>query len=91
MIGYPHFEKNLKEKFKLASDKTTKLIPTLFNKENYVLHVRNLNFYKDLGMKLTKIHRVIQFDESPWLAKYINFITKKGKKQKMILKKIILN
>ena len=30
------FCKNLKENFKLASDKTTKLIPTLFNKEKYV-------------------------------------------------------
>ena len=79
IIGYPHFVKNLKEKFKLASDKTTKLIPTLFDKEKYVLHVRNLNLYKDLGMKLklTKIHRVLQLDESPWLAKYINFNTEK--------------
>ena len=42
-------------------------------------------------MKLTKIHRVIQFDESPWLAKYIKFKITKEKKQNMILKKIILN
>ena len=76
------FCKNLKEKFKLASDKTTKLIPTLFNKEKYVLHVRNLNFYEDLIMKSTKIHRVLQFDESPWLAKYINFNTEKRKEAK---------
>ena len=59
------FCKNLKENFGLASDKTTKLIPTLFNKEKYVLRVRNLSLYKDLGMKLTKIHRVLQFNESP--------------------------
>ena len=48
----------MKEKFGLASDKTTKLIHTLFNKEKYVLHFRNLSLFKDLGMKLTKIHSV---------------------------------
>ena len=67
------FCKNLKEKFGLASYKTTKLIPTLFNKEKYVLHIRNLSLYKDLSMKLTKIYRVLQFNESPWLVKYIDF------------------
>ena len=64
------FYKNLKEKFGLASFKAIKLIPTLFNKEKYVLHIRNLSLYKDPGMKLTKIHRVLQFNEAPWLAKY---------------------
>ena len=90
------FFKTLKEIFGLASDKISKLIPTLFNKEKYVLHIRNLSFYKELGMKLTKIHTGLQFNESPWLAKYIDFNTKKKerskkKKKKKILKKIILN
>ena len=83
------FGKNLKEKFGLASDKTTKLIPTLFNKEKYVLHIRKLSLYKDFGMKLTKSHIALQFNESLWLPKYIDLNTKKGKKQKLILKKII--
>ena len=71
------FCKNLKEKFNLASDKTTKLVPTLFNKEKYVLHATNLNLYTDLGAKLTKNHKVLQFDESPCLAKYIDLNTNK--------------
>ena len=48
---------------------------TLFNTEKYVLHAKNLNLYTDLGVKLTKNHRVLQFDESPWLAKYIDLNT----------------
>ena len=58
------FCKKLKEKFGLASDKTTKLIPTLVNKEKYLLHIRNLSLYIGFDMKLTKIHRVLQFNES---------------------------
>ena len=40
-------------------------------------------------MKLTKIYRVLQFDESPWLAKYINFNTEKRKEAKNDFKKIL--
>ena len=38
-------------------------------------------------MKLTKIHRVLQFDESPRLAKYINFNTEKRKEAKNVFEK----
>ena len=38
-------------------------------------------------MKLTKIHRVLQFDESHWLAKYINFKTEKRKEAKNAFEK----
>ena len=41
-------------------------------------------------MKLITIHRVLQFNESPWLAKYIDFNTNKRPNAKMLSRKIFL-
>ena len=44
--------------------KVEKLIPNLKNKTNYVVHYQNLKLYESLGLKITKIHRGIKFEES---------------------------
>ena len=54
---------------------TRKLMTTFYKKEKMVLHYRTLKFYKEKGMVITKVHRVIAFHQEVWLKPYVDFCT----------------
>ena len=68
-----------------------KLFPNLGDKAHYVVYYRNLQLYLSLGMKLTKIHKILKFKQSDWMKIYIDFNTKKRKMLQIVLKKTFLN
>ena len=72
----------LRKDLQIKSKPTEKLIPNLKDKKNYVLHYRNLQQYVEHGLKVTKVHRILQFDQRPWLKDYIALNTEKRKQAK---------
>ena len=64
------------------SEKIKKLIPNLYNKEKYVCHIKNLQYYISKGLILKNVHRVLEFKQRDWLKPYIDFNTNQRKMSK---------
>jgi hypothetical protein len=55
--------------------KDVKLISSFHTRKNYVVHAKNLKLYKDLGLKITKISRILKFKQSNFIAPFIEKCT----------------
>ena len=62
--------------------KSRKLIGTLSSKRNYVLHYQMLRFYMSLGLKVAKVHRVLVFNQEPFMQEYISHLASLRSKSK---------
>ena len=67
----------MKNALKITKAKTEKLRQTFHPKKHYVVHYRNLKFFVEQGIKVAKIHHAIKFQQSKWLAKYVELNTAK--------------
>jgi hypothetical protein len=53
-----------------------KLILDFEDKKNYTIHIKNLIYYKSMGIEIT-VNRGVSFVQSNWLKSYIDFNTTK--------------
>ena len=61
---------------KIRINGVEKLIPNLYYKRKYIVHIRALKQALDHGLVLENIHRCIEFKQSPWMKEYIDFNTR---------------
>ena len=67
---------------RMEINKCKKLICNLSNKKKYAIHVNSLKQALNHGLKLKKIHRVIEFNQKEWLKPYIDMNTELRKAAK---------
>jgi hypothetical protein len=83
-LEYPDHLHDLHSDFPLAPEHRRvgkageKLMLTLYPKSYYILHYQNLLLYQELGLRAT-IHRVLRFNQKPWLREYVNMNAMKRK------------
>ena len=62
--------------------KSQKLCGNFKDKTRYFTHIKNLKFYIQHGLKVTKIHRIIKFDQVAFAKNFIDFCALKRKMSK---------
>ena len=66
----------MKKKKKIQiKKKNKKLVCNLYSKKKYEAHINTLKQALNHGLKFKKIHRVIEFNQEPWLKPYIDMNT----------------
>ena len=82
------YQKYLNDKLNIKyNEKGKKLILDLLTKKNYKVYYKNLEYYLKLGLKVTKVHRILTFDEKPFLKEYIDLNIELRKQSKNDLEK----
>ena len=70
--------------------KCDKLVSSIYDKENYGVHIRALKQSLNHGLILKKVHRVIQFNQEAFLKPYINMNNKLKAEAKSGFEKVFL-
>ena len=61
---------------KMKINGVEKLVPNLYYKRKYVIHIKALKQAIDHGLVLERMHRCIEFKQSAWMKEYIDFNTR---------------
>ena len=57
---------------RMKIDKCSKLVCNLHNKKKYAVRIKSLKQALNNGLKLKKVHRMIEFNQEAWLKLYID-------------------
>jgi hypothetical protein len=79
---YQHKTLDYLKQFGHRRTPTEKLLLTLYDKKNYIIHFENLKLYLNLGLELKKIHKCLKFNQSRFLRPWVKLNTNLRKNAK---------
>ena len=59
-----NYSSNIANEYGIEIGGVNKLVPNIGNKSKYCVYYRNLQLHLSLGMKWTKVHRILEFKQS---------------------------
>ena len=65
------YQQSLSAQLDVNLNGNEKLCLTLDDKEKYICHYTSLKLYLSLGLKLKKIHKILEFKQHPWAKDYV--------------------
>ena len=71
---------DIANKYGIKVGEVKKLIPNLSNKVKYVVHYRNLQYFLSLGIKLIKVHRILNLNNLIGYKNMLSLIQKNTRK-----------
>ena len=88
MLTETEYQLKIADLYNILIGNVEKFNPNFFDKEKLVLHLENLQLYLRIGLKLKKIRRVLDFNQSQWLKPYIEYNTQKGNRSEKMMTKL---
>ena len=67
------YQLKIADHYNIPIGNVKKLVPNFFDKEKYAIHYENLKLYLRLGLKLKKIHCILEFNQYQWGKQYVDF------------------
>ncbi len=69
---YSEYSKQLASNLGVSIIYQKRLVCNLLPKQKYIVHISYIQFCVKLGVKVTKIHRILQFAQSTWLKSFMD-------------------
>ena len=76
---------------KMKINGVNKLVPNLYYKRKYVIHIKALKQAINHRLVLERIHRAIEFKQSAWIREYVDFSTRLRTAAKNDFEKTFIN